>query len=86
MDNQLPTRDGIDLSLTRCIIRHLMSQNPDDLQKAFSQANTAIFAYLCDLIHVEWSHIEMNRRGAKSALFEILRKSVRFSENYHCSC
>jgi len=59
-DNQLPARDGIDLSLTRCIIRHLTSQNPDDLQKAFSQANTAVFAYLCDLIHIEWSHIEMN--------------------------
>jgi len=59
-DNQLHARDGVDLSLTQCIIRHLMSQNTDDLQKALSQANAAIFAYLCDLIHVEQSHIEMN--------------------------
>jgi hypothetical protein len=76
---ELPAKDGIDLARTKRVIRHLTSPDLEDRQKAFKQGTTAIYVYLCDLLEIDHSQVDMRRKDTKRQLLETLRQVVCFS-------
>jgi hypothetical protein len=72
----LPEKDGVDLQATKRVIRRLTRinfevSNPADLNRIFVQGSSAIFAYVCTLLH-----LETDGRVTKRALFDHLIASV----------
>jgi len=61
-----------------CIIQHIIDKTDaqESRQKAYQQGNTSIFSNLCDIIGVDDSHINLNKRAAKSTLWDILINAV----------
>lgn len=73
----LPDQDGVDLSLATRIIRHLTSDTAESSRaKAFAQGTSLIFSYICDLLHVDHSKINMKHKSAKRDLFNAILTSV----------
>lgn len=79
----LPSQDGVDLSLATRIIRHLKNDTlKSGRAKAFAQGTSLIFSYICDLLNIDRSEINMKNRSAKRDLFNAIIHSVSLSP-YH---
>lgn len=72
----LPAQTGINVALAARIIGQLTNDNGSDLEKVRTQGTAGIFAYLCDIINVDRSNIELHRRTSKGFLFNALKDAV----------
>lgn len=76
----LPEKDGVDLQATKRIIRRLTrtdleNSNSADLDPVFAQGSSAIFAYICTLLHLDYD-AETDGRATKRTIFDHLIASV----------
>lgn len=82
-DQELPEREGIDLNLVKRIIRRLILVSVDSvdtkdaaIQSIFTQGTAAIFAYLCDILHIDRGNMETSNRVAKRTFFNLILHAV----------
>jgi hypothetical protein len=75
----LPEKDGVDLQAAKRTIRHLIRTNLEnadpDLDPLYAQGSSAIFAYLCTLLHLDYD-AEIDGRATKRTIFDYLIHSV----------
>lgn len=69
---QLPPKDGINPVMALRIARHFTSDDPEDNKKAWKQGTAAIFAYLCDVLEIDRSGINMKAQSAKQKLYDLV--------------
>jgi hypothetical protein len=84
----LPERDGVDLQATKRVIRRLMRTNLEDaadLDLVFAQGSTAIFAYICNLLHLDYD-AEIGGQATKRIIFNYLITSVSGGHKALKSC
>jgi hypothetical protein len=74
---KLPTPSNMKQATAENIAQHLLSQDPDDLRKAKGQGTAHFFADLCDVLKLDRTGIDLQRRSAKAALFDLITNSVR---------
>lgn len=77
---ELPEQDGIDLTVIKRIIRHLIDTADGFPRRAtaYNGANAAHFRYICDLLQIDCSEISTNRRKEKQQLFNAIIQLVRY--------
>jgi hypothetical protein len=80
---ELPEREGIDLNLVKRIIRRLILVSVDikdaaqpAIHSIFTQGTAAIFAYLCDILHIDRGNMETSNRVAKRTFFNLILHAV----------
>jgi len=68
---------GVDTKLPH-IIQHIIDKMDaqESRREAYQQGNTLIFSNLCDIIGDDYSHIDLNKRAAKSTVWDILINAV----------
>lgn len=76
---QLPVAQGINPVVVLRIIRHFISDNLDDNKKAWKQGTVAVYAYLCDVLEIDRSAIDLKTKSAKQKLFDLVSFRLRFS-------
>jgi len=59
------------------IAQHILNQDPEDLRKAKSQGTARFFTDLCDILNLDRTGIDLQRRSAKTALLDLITNSVR---------
>ena len=74
--------DDVDPKRVARVIRQLTDN--DDLEgsrkKAYTNANNSVLTYLCDLLGIDYSHINLNKRNtAKSQLFQAVISAVSYT-------
>ena len=74
---KLPTPSSMKMATAEKIAQHLLSQDPEDLRKAKDQGTARFFTDLCDVLNLDHTGIDLQRRSAKAALFDLITNSVR---------
>ena len=74
--------DDVDPKHVARVIRHLIDN--DDLEgsrkKAYTNANNSVLIYLCELLGIDYSHVNLNKRNtAKSQLFQAVISAVSYT-------
>ena len=74
--------DDVDPKRVARVIRHL-TDNSDlegSRKKAYTNANNSVLIYLCELLGINYGHIDLNKRNtAKSQLFQAVISAVSYT-------
>jgi hypothetical protein len=75
------TADDVDPKRVARVIRHHIDN--DDLEgsrkKAYINANNSVLIYLCELLGINYSHINLNKNTAKSQLFQAVISTISYT-------
>lgn len=75
-----PAPDDVDPKAIHRILRRLADSNVtedrEERSKAFNQGTAAQLAYVCDVLHIDRSAIEMSKKKTKSGLVALLSSQV----------
>ena len=72
----LPVEEGIDLKRVIKVIELLTSSDHAEAEKAYGRATASIFAYICRVIGVDITEIDLQHRTAKKLLYEKILHEV----------
>jgi transposase len=67
----------------RCLADSNVTEDREERTKAMNQCTAAQLTYVCDILHIDRSAIEMSKKKTKSGLVALLSSQVRILHLFH---